>query len=89
MSLVAQDLREITARLGFHTIEEMVGRCDRLRQRRDVGDHKAATVNLKDLLYIPFTDVTVGHHFIKAQGNNLENTMDMSKLFENVSSCLN
>ena len=80
MSLVAQDLRGIMARLGFHTIEEMVGRCDRLRQKRDVGDHKAATVNLKDLLYIPFTDITVGHHFIQAPDHNLENTLDMSKL---------
>ena len=37
MRFVAQDLREIMARLGFHTIDEMVGRYDCLKQR----DHSA------------------------------------------------
>ena len=80
MCLVAQDLREIMARLGFHTVEEMVGRCDRLVQRRDLSSHKAATVNLKDLLFIPYTDASVGHRFAKPSGHNLEETLDMSKL---------
>ncbi len=47
---VAQEVREIMARLGFRTIEEMVGRVDCLRQRH-VPDHpKANTIDLSRLL---------------------------------------
>ncbi len=80
MRFVAQDLREIMAKLGFHTIDEMVGRCDRLKQRTDITCQKAATVNLKDLLYIPYTDTSVGHRYSNHQEHSLETTMDMSKL---------
>ena len=54
MRFVAQDLREIMARLGFHTIDEMVGRYDCLKQRDHFGNWKAKTVNLKNLLYRPY-----------------------------------
>jgi glutamate synthase domain-containing protein 2 len=34
MRFVAQDVREQMARLGFRTVDEMIGRVDRLRQRK-------------------------------------------------------
>ena len=80
MRFVAQDLREIMAKLGFHTIDEMVGRCDRLKQSSKVTGTKADTVDLKNLLYIPYTDTTVGTRYLQHQQHNLEATMDMSKL---------
>ena len=80
MRFVAQDLREIMARLGFHTIEEMVGRYDCLKQNQHVPNWKAKTVNLKNLLYRPYTDVTVGHHFARPQDHKIGTTLDMSKL---------
>jgi glutamate synthase (NADPH/NADH) large chain/glutamate synthase (ferredoxin) len=47
---VAQEVREIMARLGFRTIDEMVGRTECLRQKH-IPDHpKANTVNLSRLL---------------------------------------
>ena len=47
---VAGEVREIMARLGYRTINEMVGRVESLRQR-SVPDHpKANLVNLKRLL---------------------------------------
>lgn len=47
---VAQEVREIMARLGFRTINEMVGRTECLQQRH-IPDHpKANTVNLAPLL---------------------------------------
>ena len=80
MRFVAQDLREIMAKLGFHTIDEMVGRCDRLKQKSSLTGTKADTVDLKALLYIPYTDTSVGTRYLQHQQHNLETTMDMSKL---------
>ncbi len=48
---VAAEVREIMARLGFRTIDEMVGQTDCLRQR-SVPDHpKANKLNLAPLLF--------------------------------------
>jgi Glutamate synthase domain 2 len=53
---VAQEVREIMARLGFRTIDEMIGRVECLRQRH-VPDHpKANTLNLSRLIIDPAKD---------------------------------
>lgn len=80
MRFIAQDLREIMARLGFHTISDMVGRYDRLKQKENIANWKAATISLENLLFRPYTDSSVGHHFTKPQDHNIDNTLDMSKL---------
>ena len=47
---VAEEVREIMARLGFHTIDEMVGRTECLRQKL-IPDHpKANTLDLSRLI---------------------------------------
>ena len=79
MHFVAETSR-IMARLGFHTVEEMIGRYDCLKQKDHVGHWKAKTVNLKNLLYRPYTDVSVGHHFTTPQDHQINTTLDMSKL---------
>jgi glutamate synthase (NADPH/NADH) large chain len=48
---VAEELREIMASLGFRTVNEMVGRVDRLDARDAVDHWKAAGVDLSKLLY--------------------------------------
>ncbi len=53
MRFVAQEMRELMALLGFRTIDEMVGRADRLRVR-DVIDHrKARGLDFSEILYCP------------------------------------
>ncbi len=47
---LAQDLREQMAQLGFRTVEEMVGRVDKLAQRKDVKHWKAKHLELGKLL---------------------------------------
>ena len=47
---VAEEVREIMARLGFRTIDEMVGRTECLRQKQIEGHPKANTLNLKRLI---------------------------------------
>jgi glutamate synthase domain-containing protein 2/glutamate synthase domain-containing protein 1/glutamate synthase domain-containing protein 3 len=51
---VARELREIIAALGFRTVDEMIGRVDRLRERRDAA--AAHGVDLSRLLYRPPSD---------------------------------
>ncbi|HWA59992.1 MAG TPA: glutamate synthase large subunit [Caulobacteraceae bacterium] len=48
---VAEELREIMARLGFRTLDEMIGRVDRLDARPAVEHWKARGVDLSRLLY--------------------------------------
>ena len=48
---VAEELREIMAQLGFRTLDEMIGRVDRLDMRRRVDHWKAKGVDLSTLLY--------------------------------------
>jgi glutamate synthase domain-containing protein 2/glutamate synthase domain-containing protein 1/glutamate synthase domain-containing protein 3 len=50
---VARELREIIAALGFRTLDEMIGRVDRLRERRGAG---GLGVDLSRLLYRPPSD---------------------------------
>ena len=80
MEFVAQDLREIMARLGFHTVEEMVGRYDRLKQKENIANWKAATVSLEKLLFRPHTDPAQAHHFAVPQDHQIEQTLDQGKL---------
>ncbi|MDZ7370396.1 MAG: glutamate synthase large subunit [candidate division KSB1 bacterium] len=53
LRFVTQDLREIMAELGFRTVDEMVGRVDRLEFVRETDHWKAKTLDLRSLLVDP------------------------------------
>ncbi len=53
MYFIAQELREIMAKLGFRKIDEMVGRVDRLKQKENIHSWKAKNVDLSSVLYTP------------------------------------
>ncbi len=48
---VAEELREIMARLGFRTLNDMIGHVDKLDMRRALDHWKAGGVDLSKLLY--------------------------------------
>ncbi|MCA9085232.1 MAG: glutamate synthase large subunit [Planctomycetaceae bacterium] len=48
--MVAEEVREIMAELGFRTINEMVGRCDLLELDKEVAHWKAKHIDLTPLL---------------------------------------
>jgi glutamate synthase domain-containing protein 2/glutamate synthase domain-containing protein 1/glutamate synthase domain-containing protein 3 len=75
---VATEVREIMARLGFRTINEMVGHTECLRQRQ-IADHpKANTVNLAPLLVdVAKDDSTMIRHATRARNDGPEDrTLD-------------
>jgi glutamate synthase domain-containing protein 2/glutamate synthase domain-containing protein 1/glutamate synthase domain-containing protein 3 len=50
MRFVAHEVREIMAELGFHTMDEMIGRVDKLRPR-EVSHPTNGQINISQLLY--------------------------------------
>ena len=81
LRFVAQDLREIMARLGFRTIDEMVGRTERLRQRPT--DHwKARGVDLSPLLHQPEMGPEVGRYCRVAQDHGIDRSLDVQVLVD-------
>lgn len=54
MRFIAQNLREYMARLGVRTVDELVGRTDLLKVREDATSDRAATLDLKQILYNPY-----------------------------------
>ncbi|WP_297416756.1 glutamate synthase large subunit [Clostridium sp.] len=53
MYFIAEELREIMAKLGFRKLDEMIGRVDRLKQKENIHGWKAQNVDLSSVLYTP------------------------------------
>jgi len=85
---VAEELREIMARLGFRTVDEMVGRVDCLKQRSNIDHWKARYLDLSPVLAktkVPDNLVPFEQAF---QDNSLEGDLDYN-LIEKASPALN
>ncbi|MCL6589095.1 MAG: glutamate synthase large subunit [Firmicutes bacterium] len=82
MRFIAQEMREIMASLGFRTINEMIGRTDKLQQIKGGGNAKANLVDLSNILYQPEVGPEVGRYCQFTQGHGLEKTLDQQKLLE-------
>ncbi|MEC7264999.1 MAG: glutamate synthase-related protein, partial [Bacteroidota bacterium] len=65
MYFVAQELREIMAKLGFRTINEMVGQVQKLDRNKAIAHYKAAGIDLTPILYQ--VDVPEGTKFYNTQ----------------------
>jgi glutamate synthase (ferredoxin) len=80
MRFIAQEMREIMARLGFRTIDEMVGRTDRLKTKDNIKHWKASHVDLSKIFYTPYAPFSIGKTHRISQEHHLEETLDMKKL---------
>jgi glutamate synthase (NADPH/NADH) large chain len=80
MRFIARDMREIMAGLGFRTINEMIGRTDRLEQSQLRRNWKTEGIDLSDLLYRPEVDAEVGSFCQITQDHGLENSLDQREL---------
>ena len=79
MKFIAMDLREQMARLGFRSIEEMVGHVEKLKPK-NVDSYKAKTVDLSAILYQP--NYTGDKYFTTKQNHNIENSFDYKTLLK-------
>ncbi len=80
MRFIAQEMREIMAKLGFRTINEMVGRSDRLKSKENVKHWKAAHLDLSQILYQPYAGADVSRFNTQSQKHSLEESLDVKKL---------
>jgi glutamate synthase (NADPH/NADH) large chain len=72
---VAEEVREVMAKLGFRTFDEMIGRVDRLDARRAVTHWKAGGVDLSRILYqAPAKNVAI--YRCELQNHGLEKALD-------------
>lgn len=81
MQFVAQEVREIMARLGFRNMDEMIGRSDVLHMHERTKSHwKAKYLDLAPLLHQPDVPLKVGRYGQKEQDHHLGEALDRSKL---------
>jgi len=82
MKFIAEDARELMAQLGFRTIEEMVGRVDRLEARQAVQHWKAKGLDFSNILYSPDVGPEVGRFCQTTQDHGLDKSIDVTSLLE-------
>src|SRR5437762_2197964 len=82
MRFVAQEVREYMAELGFRTVEEMVGRSERIEMRRAVDHWKARNVDFSRILFKPTVPKHYGRTCRQPQDHALEKSLDGTTLLE-------
>jgi glutamate synthase (ferredoxin) len=80
MRFIAQDLRERMAELGFRTINEMIGRSDRLEATGAVDHWKARGVDFSNILFRPEVADDVGRYHQIPQDHRLDKALDNQRL---------
>jgi glutamate synthase (NADPH) large chain len=75
-TFLANDLREIMAELGFRTINEMVGKVEMLKVKKELKHWKYKAVDLSPILYKETADETVGQYKMVEQDHGLEDILD-------------
>jgi glutamate synthase (ferredoxin) len=82
MRFIAQEMREHMAELGFRTINEMVGRSDKIEMRDAVEHWKAKGLDYSAILYQPGVGPEVGRYCQIPQNHGLENALDNQVLLD-------
>ena len=80
MYFVAQELREIMSNLGFRTIDEMVGKSEKLNTKDALNYYKIKGIDLSKILYKPKVDLNTPIRNTEKQNHNLENVLDFTIL---------
>jgi len=76
MQYVAEELRETMAQLGFRTINEMVGRVDKLELRKAIDHWKAKGLDYSKILHKPEVGPEVGTYCQMDQDHLLDKALD-------------
>ena len=74
--MIAEEVRELMAKLGFRTVDEMVGRRDRLDIRRAIEHWKAKKLDLTPILYMPPVPDHVITRRVHQQDHGIDKALD-------------
>jgi glutamate synthase (ferredoxin) len=82
MTYVAEELRELMAELGFRTINEMVGRVDKLEMSSAIDHWKAKGLDYSKILYRPEVGPEVGTYCTMKQDHLLDKSLDITEILK-------
>ncbi len=82
LTFVAEEIRQLMAELGFRTLDEMVGRVDRLRCRKAIDHWKARGLDLSAVFQPPDQSGGCPLRRVRRQSNVLEDHLDWKILEE-------
>jgi glutamate synthase (ferredoxin) len=82
MRFIAQEVRELMARLGYRKVSEMVGRSERLEMKAAVEHWKAQGLDYSQIFYQPKVGPEVGRSCTQSQDHGLEKTIDKRLLLD-------
>jgi glutamate synthase (ferredoxin) len=74
--MIAEEVRELMAQLGFRTIAEMVGRMDRLDIRKAIDHWKAKKLDLSAILHLPDVDPQIQKCCVHSQDHGIDKALD-------------
>jgi glutamate synthase (ferredoxin) len=77
---IAEEVREHMARMGFRTMDEMIGRVDRIDVRPAVDHWKAKGLDFTDILYRPDMGPEVATRQVVPQDHGLDRSLDVTTL---------
>ncbi len=72
---VAEEARQLMATLGFRTVDEMVGRVERIAVHKELGP-RAKKLDFAEVLYRPRVDPKAPFHCVEGQDHNLDRVLD-------------
>ena len=77
---IAEEVRELMARLGFRALEEMIGRSDLLDMKQALGHFKAQGLDFSNIFYRPDVGPEVGTRKLVDQDHGLDRALDQELL---------
>jgi len=82
MRYVAEEMREYMAQMGFRTVNEMIGRTDRLEMTKAIEHWKAKGLDLTRMLHQPEVPENVGHYCQISQNHGIQDSLDVKMLLK-------
>ncbi len=73
---VAEEVRQLMARMGFRTFNEMIGKVDRLDTREAVNHYKSKGLDFAKVFFDPPVDRAISRYHTGAQDHGLEKQID-------------
>ena len=80
MRFVAAEARELMAKLGFRTINEMIGHTECIEMKPAVDHYKAQGLDFAKILYQPAVGPEVGRFQTETQDHGLDASLDMTTI---------
>ena len=74
--MIAEETRELMAKLGFRTVDEMVGQRDKLDVRKAIDHWKAQKLDLTPIFYMPSVPAHIPIRRVHEQDHGLDKALD-------------